>query len=85
MEDSIKATNLTQHVDTLSNWRYLDPKVNEKILSVNAFIYDYAETKLTDCTDKERTDILCRMLDLWQTWHNDIVSKVKPLIPTNRD
>lgn len=79
VEDSIKATGLIEHIDTLSRWEYLDPKVNEKILSVNAFIYDYAETKLTDCNDRERTDILYHMLDRWQTWHDDIVVKVKPL------
>jgi len=80
LEDSIKATQLTQHVDTLSQWKYLDPKVNDKILSVNTFIYDYAETQLTDCNDRERTDILLQMLDRWQEWHNDIVDRVKPLI-----
>ena len=80
VEDSIKATALIQHIDTLSRWEYLDPMVNEKILSVNAFIYDFAETQLTDCTDRERTDILCQMLDCWQAWHDDIISKVKPLI-----
>lgn len=80
LEDSIKATQLTQHVDTLSQWKYLDPRVNDKILSVNAFIYDYAETQLTDCNERERTDILLQMLDRWQEWHNDIVGHVKPLI-----
>ena len=80
LEDSIKATGLTQHVDTLSQWKYLDPQVNEKILSVNAFIYDYAETQLTDCSDRERTDIRYRMLDRWQAWHNDIVGRVKDII-----
>lgn len=84
VEDSIKATGLIEHIDTLSRWEYLDPKVNEKILSVNAFIYDYAESKLTDCNDRERTDILYQMLDRWQTWHDDIVGKVKPLIQ-NKD
>lgn len=80
LEDSIKATQLSQHVDTLSQWNYLDPRVNDKILSVNAFIYDYAETQLTDCNERERTDILLQMLDRWQEWHNDIVGHVKPLI-----
>lgn len=85
LEDSIKATGLTEHIDTLSRWEYLDPMVNEKILSVNAFIYDYAETKLTDCTDRERTDILCQMLDRWQTWHDHIVRQAKFLIPKKRE
>lgn len=81
VEDSIAATGLTQHIDTLTRWEYLDPQVNEKILSVNTFIYDYAETQLTECSEHERTDILCRMLDRWQTWHDHIVGQVKPLIP----
>lgn len=80
LEDSIKATGLTQHVDTLSQWKYLDPQVNEKILSVNAFIYDYVETQLTDCSDRERTDIRYHMLDRWQAWHDDIVGRVKRII-----
>jgi len=80
LEDSIVATGLTQHIDTLSRWEYLDPKVNEKILSVNAFIYVYAETELPNCTESERTDILCQMLDRWQTWHDHIVRQAKFLI-----
>ena len=67
LEDSIAATQLTQHIDTLTRWRYLDPQVNDKILAVNAFIYDYADAHLTDCTERERTEILIRMLDRWQT------------------
>ena len=80
LEDSIAATGLTQHIDTLSRWEYLDPKVNEKILSVNAFIYVYAETELPNCTESERTDILCQMLDHWQSWHDHIVRQAKFLI-----
>lgn len=82
LEDSIAATGLTQHIDTLSQWRFLDPQVNEKILSVNAFIYDYAETQLTGCTDRERNDILCQMLDRWQSWHDHIVRRAKYLMPS---
>ena len=37
LEDSIAATGLTQHIDTLSRWEYLDPKVNEKILAYSSF------------------------------------------------
>ncbi len=85
LEDSIAATALTEHIDTLSRWEYLDPMVNEKILSVNAFIYDYAETKLTDCNDRERTEILYQMLDRWQTWHDHIVRQAKFLIPKKRE
>ena len=81
LEDSIEATGLTQHIDTLSRWEYLDPEINEKILSVNAFIYDYVETQLTDCSKHERTDILCQMLDNWQTWHDYIIRRSMFLIP----
>lgn len=84
LEDSIAATGLTQHIDTLSRWEYLDPKVNEKILSVNAFIYDYAETQLAECSERDRTEILYRMLDRWQTWHDHIVRQAKQLIPQGR-
>ena len=74
------ATGLTQHIDTLSCWEYLDPEVNEKILSVNAFIYDYTENELVDCSESEHKDILCQMLDRWQVWHDHIVRQAKFLI-----
>ena len=83
LEDSIDATQLTQHIDTLSQWCYLDPQVNEKILSVNAFIYEYAAMQLSECTNRERTDILCCMLDRWQQWHDHIVRRAKFLIQQN--
>lgn len=80
LEDSMAATGLTQHIDTLSCWEYLDPEVNEKILSVNAFIYDYTENELVDCSESEHKDILCQMLDRWQVWHDHIVRQAKFLI-----
>lgn len=81
LDDSIAATGLTQHIDTLSRWQYLDPQVNEKILGVNAFIYDYAEQQLTDGSERERTAILCQMLDRWQLWHDHLVRRAKYLMP----
>ena len=57
-----------------------DPEVNEKILSVNAFIYDYAENEFVDFSESERKDILCKMLDRWQAWHDSIVHQAKFLI-----
>ena len=84
LEDSMAATQLTQHIDTLSHWRYLDPEVNEKILRVNAFIYDYTDNSLADCPDSVRNDIRIKMLDHWQAWHDHIVRRAKALIPRNR-
>lgn len=80
VEDSIAATGLTQHIDTLTRWEYLDPQVNEKILSVNAFIYNYVETQFAECSESERKDILCQMLDRWQTWHDTIQVRARHLI-----
>ena len=84
LEDSITATQLTQHIDTLTDWRYLDPQVNEKILSVNAFIYEYAATQLPECSEHERTNIMYQMLEHWQHWHDHIVCRAKFLIPKRK-
>ena len=81
LEKKISATGLNHHTDTLTAWRYLDPRINEKILDANAFCYDYVEEHLSDFNDKEREEVLMALLDHWQAWHDTIVHRVKPLIP----
>ena len=80
LDKQIAATNLNRQMDTISHWRYLDPKINEKILSVNAFAYDYALDSLSDLTDADRLKVLQAMLDHWQRWHDNIVHRAKYLM-----
>lgn len=80
LEEQISATGLTLHTDTLTAWCYLDPKINEKILAVNDFAYDYVEEQLTDFNDKEREEVLIAMLDRWQAWHDTITTRAKRFI-----
>ena len=80
LDKQIATTNLNRQMDTISHWRYLDPKINEKILSVNAFAYDYALDSLTDLTDADRLKVLQAMLDHWQRWHDNIVHRAKYLM-----
>ena len=85
LEGQINATGLSHHTDTLTAWRYLDPQVNDKILAVNAFCYNYINEELADFTVAERNEVLIPMLDRWQAWHDDIVGRVKPLIKQAKD
>ena len=80
LDRQIAATDLNRQMDTISHWHYLDPKINEKILSVNAFAYDYALDSLTDLTDADRLKVLQAMLDHWQRWHDNIVHRAKYLM-----
>ena len=78
--EQISATGLTAHIDTLSAWRYLDPQINEKILTVNAFAYNYVEEQLTDFSDTEREEVLIALLDRWQAWQDSITTRAKQII-----
>lgn len=80
LDHRIAETGLNRQMDTISQWKYLDPQINEKILSVNAFAYDYALDSLPDLTDDERLHVLQQMLDRWQQWHDNIVRRAKFLI-----
>ena len=80
LEEQISATGLTRHTDTLTAWRYLDPQINEKILAVNAFCYDYVEGQLPGFTADERKEILIVLLDRWQAWHDTITTRAKDII-----
>lgn len=80
LEEQIKATGLIPHTDTLTAWRYLDPQINEKILAVNAFAYDYVTQELADFSDKEREEILIAMLDRWQEWNDTIFTRARYII-----
>ena len=83
LEEQINATGLSRHTDTLTAWRYLDPQVNEKILAVNAFAYDYVNENLTDLSESEREEILIAMLDRWQAWNDTITTRAKDIIRTS--
>jgi len=80
MDIRINETGLSSHMDTLSHWRWLDPQINEKVLAVNAFAYDYTEHCFEGFNEEEMTEILIAMLDRWQAWHDSIVGKAKVLI-----
>ena len=80
LEEQINATELISHTDTLTAWRYLDPKINEKILAVNTFAYDYVTQELAGFTDKEREEILISMLDRWQAWNDTIIIRTENII-----
>lgn len=80
LEEKIKATELSPHTDTLTAWRYLDPQINEKILAVNDFAYDYAAQELADFTDSEREEVLIAMLDHWQKWNDTIINRAFQII-----
>lgn len=80
IEEQINETGLSRHTDTLTAWRYLDPQINEKILAINAFCYDYVYEELSDLNDSEREGILIAMLDRWQAWHDSITSRAKKII-----
>lgn len=80
LDKQIAATDLNRQMDTISHWHYLDPKINEKILSVNAFAYDYALDSLSNLTDEQRLKVLQAMLDHWQRWHDNIVHRAKYLM-----
>ena len=80
LDQRIAATGLNRQMDTISQWQYLDPQINEKILAVNTFAYNYALDSLPDLTDDERIKVLLTMLDQWQQWHDHIVRGAKFLI-----
>ena len=80
LDKQIAATDLNRQMDTISHWHYLDPKINEKILSVNAFAYDYVLDSLSNLTDEQRLKVLQAMLDHWQRWHDNIVHRAKYLM-----
>ena len=80
LEEQINATELISHTDTLTAWRYLDPKINEKILAVNTFAYDYVTQELAGFTDEEREEVLISMLDRWQAWNDTIIIRTENII-----
>lgn len=79
MDAQIQATGLSAHIDTLTRWCWLDTAFNSKVLSANAFAYDYALDTLMGFSDEEQTQILTAMLDRWQAWHDSIVPQVRKM------
>ena len=77
LQEEMEKSQVNQHLDTLSNWNYHWPDLNERILNVNRFIYDYTDRLDDNLSEQEVADIRKYLLDEWQRW-SEKVSQLYP-------
>ncbi len=65
-------TQLTQHVDTLTQWEYRWPDLTQRVMVVNQFCYDYADRLDQRFTSDDRDRIREALLSEWQQWQQHI-------------
>ncbi len=79
LTNEIEATSVDNHLDTLSLWAYHMPDLNNRIIGVCKFIYDYAEMLPPSYTQYERDQIIEVMLSRYSQWNERISDRLEVL------
>lgn len=73
----MKATQLDEHVDTLSLWDYHWPDFNVRLMGVCKFIYAYTDALPPTYSQFERDQILEAMLSRYSQWNEQIADRLE--------
>jgi hypothetical protein len=72
LHEEIERTQLTEHTDTLTMWKYRWPDLTQRVMAVNQFCYDYADRLDERFTSSDRDRVLEAMLSEWQEWQQRV-------------
>ena len=72
----MKATQLKEHIDTLSHWDYRWPDLNNRLIDVCKFIYAYTDALPSSYSQYERDQITEAMLSRYSQWNDEITDRV---------
>ncbi len=74
LHEQMERTQLKQHVDTLSQWKYRWPDLTQRVMAVNQYCYDYTDRLDERFTSSDRDQIRESMLTEWQQWQQKILT-----------
>ena len=72
----MKATQLKEHIDTLSHWDYRWPDLNNRLIDVCKFIYAYTDALPSSYSQYDRDQITEAMLSRYSQWNDEITDRV---------
>jgi hypothetical protein len=74
LQEKIERSGIDAHIDTLTNWNYRWPDLNERLLDVNQFVYDYVEKLVPQFEFYDRLQIQEAMLGKYQEWYERVIN-----------
>ena len=74
LHEQMDRTQLSQHIDTLSQWKYRWPDLTQRVMAVNQYCYDYTDRLDERFTSSDRDQIRESMLTEWQQWQQKILT-----------
>ena len=74
LQEKIERSGIDAHIDTLTNWNYRWPDLNERLLDVNQFVYDYVEKLVPQFEFYDRLQIQEAMLGKYQEWYEHVIN-----------
>lgn len=84
LHEQMDCTQLSQHIDTLSQWKYRWPDLTQRVMAVNQYCYDYTDRLDERFTSSDRDKIRESMLTEWQQWQQKIMTLSTAEIATSR-
>ena len=72
----MNATQLEEHIDTLSRWDYRWPDLNTRLVDVCKFIYAYTDALPSSYSQYDRDQIAEAMLSRYGQWNDQIVDRL---------
>ena len=84
LHEQMDRTQLSQHIDTLSQWEYRWPDLTQRVMAVNQYCYDYTDRLDERFTSSDRDQIRESMLTEWQQWQQKIMTLSTAEIATSR-
>ena len=84
LHEQMDRTQLSQHIDTLSQWEYRWPDLTQRVMAVNQYCYDYTDRLDERFTSNDRDQIREAMLTEWQQWQQKIMTLSTAEIATSR-
>jgi serine/threonine protein kinase len=72
----MNATQLEEHIDTLSRWDYRWPDLNTRLMDVCKFIYAYTDALPSSYSQYDRDQIAEAMLSRYGQWNDQIVDRL---------
>ena len=84
LHEQMDRTQLSQHIDTLSQWEYRWPDLTQRVMAVNQYCYDYTDRLDERFTSSDRDHIREAMLTEWQQWQQKIMTLSTAEIATSR-
>lgn len=74
LHEQMERTQLSLHIDTLTQWEYRWPDLTQRVMGVNQFCYDYTDRLDERFSSGDRDQIRETMLTEWQQWQQNIMA-----------